>query len=92
MNNYVGIVGLSSNCKISDNTIMNNAVAGVFLTGSSNTIESNLIARNDLGVEITSGWMWQCILREAPKSGVMGKLLHIMADKTALPALIVYPV
>jgi parallel beta-helix repeat protein len=55
LNNHVGILVLSSNCKISDNTIMDNAAAGVFLTGSSNTVESNLIARNDLGIEITSG-------------------------------------
>jgi parallel beta-helix repeat protein len=34
---------------------MDNTAAGVFLAGSNNTVESNLIARNDLGIEITSG-------------------------------------
>jgi len=55
LNNHIGILILSSNCKISDNTITDNAAAGIFITGSGNTAESNLIARNDLGIEITSG-------------------------------------
>ncbi len=52
VDNYMGILIQSSNCTVTNNRIMDNDGAGVYLEGSGLTVISNIIARNDLGIEI----------------------------------------
>jgi parallel beta-helix repeat protein len=52
LNNYNAIQVQSSNCSITNNRIMHNSGAGVYLSGSDNKVLSNLVAKNDLGMEI----------------------------------------
>jgi parallel beta-helix repeat protein len=52
LNNYNAIQAQSSNCSITNNRIMHNTGAGVYLAGSDSRVLSNLIAKNDLGIEI----------------------------------------
>jgi parallel beta-helix repeat protein len=51
-NGYIGILVQSSSCTISNNRIMDNAGAGVYIDAQDISVTSNLIARNDLGIEI----------------------------------------
>jgi parallel beta-helix repeat protein len=52
VNNYMGILSQYSNCVVTNNRIMDNTGAGVNLQVSNASIISNLIARNDIGVQI----------------------------------------
>jgi parallel beta-helix repeat protein len=52
LNSYIGILVQSSSCTISNNRIMDNAGAGVYIDAQDISVTSNLIARNDLGIEI----------------------------------------
>jgi parallel beta-helix repeat protein len=52
LNGYIGILVQSSTCTISNNRIIDNAGAGVYIDTSDISVTSNLIARNDLGIEI----------------------------------------
>ena len=52
VNNYMGILSQYSNCVVTNNRIMDNTGAGINLQVSNASIISNLIAKNDIGMQI----------------------------------------